>query len=296
MRIAFLGIGAMGDGMARNLLQAGHELVAYNRTRSRAEALVESGAQVADTPPDALKGAEVVISILADDRALEEIVFASDAFLGALEPDAVHANMATISVAMGKRLAEAHAAARRGYVGAPVFGRPPAAAAGQLFIVASGAQGDLEACAPAFAAMGRATRVVGNDPVAAHTVKIGGNFMLASLIETLGEAFALTRSHGIDPEQFLDVLTSSLFPGPVYQTYGGMVARDQYEPAGFKLYLGLKDVGLALGAAEAKTVPMPIASLLRDRYLTALARGYRDLDWAALGRVCAEDAGLPTKS
>lgn len=292
MRIAFLGIGAMGAGMARNLLKAGHEVTAYNRTRSRAEALGADGAAVAATPAEAVAGAPLVISILADDRALEERVFGAAGALAALEPGAVHANMATISVAMGRRLAEAHAAAERGYVGAPVFGRPPVAAAGQLFIVASGAPAHLDACAPAFRAMGRETYVVGTDPVAAHTVKIGGNFMLASLIETLGEAFALARSYGIDPEQFLEVLTSSLFPAPVYQTYGGMVARDQYEPAGFKLHLGLKDVGLALAAAEAKTVPMPIASLLRDRYLTALARGYRDLDWAALGRVCAEDAGL----
>jgi 3-hydroxyisobutyrate dehydrogenase-like beta-hydroxyacid dehydrogenase len=126
-------------------------------------------------------------------------------------------------------------------------------------------------------------------------VKIGGNFMLAALIETLGEAFALTRSYGIDPEVFLEVMTSTIFPAPVYHAYGGMVARDTYEPAGFRLSLGLKDVKLALSAAEDRTVPMPLGSLVRDQFLTALARGYHDFDWAGLGRVCAEDAGLPPR-
>ncbi len=295
MRIGFLGVGAMGDGMARNLSKAGHKVAAFNRTRERAEALASDGVRVADTVRDACEDAELVVSVLADDRAIEEIVFGGDAFLTTLAPGAVHACMATISVAMGRRLAEAHTAAGRGYVSAPVFGRPPAAAAAKLFIVAAGEDAALSRCQPAFEAMGQRTFTVGRDPVAANIVKIGGNFMLASAIETLGEAFALTRSYGIDPEQFLEVLTQTIFPGPVYQNYGGMVARDVYEPAGFKLALGLKDVGLALSAAQSETVPMPIASVVRDRYLTALARGYQDLDWAALGRVCAEDAGLVGK-
>ncbi len=294
MRIGFVGVGAMGVGMVRNLLAAGHEVWVANRSRAKAEALVADGAHVAETAAAAARDAEVVISILADDGATEAMTFGSDGILGALSPDAVHVCMATISVDLGRRLAETHAEAGVGYVSAPVFGRPPAAAAGQLFVVAAGAPASVGRCEAAFEAMGQGTFVVGDDdPAMANIVKISGNFMLASLIETLGEAFALTRSYGIDPDQFLEILTGTIFPAPVYKAYGGMVASDRYEPPGFTLRLGLKDVGLALSAAQAQTVPMPIGSLVRDRYLTAIARGYQDFDWAGLGRVCAEDAGLP---
>ncbi len=291
-QIGFVGVGAMGEGMVRNLLSAGHAVAVYNRTRERAEALAGDGARVVDTPAAAAEGATAVLSILADDGATEATTFGAEGILEGLPKGAVHACMATISVEQGRRLEAAHRAAGQGYVSAPVFGRPPAAAAGKLFVVAAGAPEALAACEPAFAAVGQRTFVVGDDAVMANIVKIGGNFMLASLIETLGEAFALTRSYDVDPAQFLEILTGTVFPAPVYKIYGGMVASDRYEPAGFKLPLGLKDVGLALEAAQAKTVPMPIGSLVRDRFLTALARGYHEFDWAGLGRVCAEDAGL----
>ncbi len=291
-QFGFVGVGAMGEGMVRNLLSAGHAVRVYNRTRSRAEALVDDGAVAVETPADACRGAEAVLSILADDAATEAVTFGDRGVLAGLETGAVHACMATISVDMGRQLADAHGKAGQGYVSAPVFGRPPAAAAGQLFVVAAGSPTAIAACEPAFAAVGQRHFVVGEDPVAANIVKIGGNFMLAALCESLGEAFALTRTYGIDPEAFLEILTSTIFPAPVYKTYGGMVARDTYEPAGFKLPLGLKDVKLALSAAEANTVPMPLGSLVRDQFLTALARGYHEFDWAGLGRVCAEDAGL----
>jgi 3-hydroxyisobutyrate dehydrogenase-like beta-hydroxyacid dehydrogenase len=291
-QIGFAGVGRMGEGMVRNLLKAGHSVAVYNRTRSRAEALVADGASVVDSPGEACAGASLVISILADDAATEAVTFGPDGLLDSLSPGAVHACMATISIELGERLSQSHAAAKQGYVSAPVFGRPPAAAAAQLFVVAGGAEAALAICQPAFEAMGQRTFVVGEAPSAANIVKISGNFMLASVIESLGEAFALTRSYGINPDDFLEVLTSTIFPAPVYKAYGGMVAKDRYEPAGFKLPLGLKDVGLALSAAEAKTVPMPLGSLVRDQFLTALARGYHEFDWAGLGRVCADDAGL----
>jgi 3-hydroxyisobutyrate dehydrogenase-like beta-hydroxyacid dehydrogenase len=291
MHIGFIGIGAMGQGMARNLLKAGHGVTVFNRTRGRAEALQDEGAIVVDTAAEAARN-DVVISMLADDRAVEDLVFGSDDFLSGIPAGGVHVSMATISAALGDRLARAHADAGRGYVSAPVFGRPDAAAAAKLFIVAAGPSDAVARCGPAFDAMGQRAFVVGEDATAANIVKISGNFMLASLIETLGEAFALTRKYGIEPEQYLDILTNTIFPAPVYKNYGGIIAREAYEPAGFKLSLGLKDIGLALAAAEPVAVPMPIASLVRDRFLTALARGYQDMDWAALGRVCADDAAL----
>jgi 3-hydroxyisobutyrate dehydrogenase-like beta-hydroxyacid dehydrogenase len=263
----------------------------YNRTRSKAEALAADGAEVVTSAPQACAN-ELVISMLADDRALEDVVFGTGDFIKAIPDNGVHVSMATISEAMGRRLTETHAAAGRGYVSAPVFGRPDAAAAAKLFIVAAGDADAIVRCQPAFDVMGQRTFVVGTQPVAANIVKITGNFMLASMIETLGEAFALGRKYGIDPEQLLELLTSTLFSAPVYKNYGAMIAKDSYEPAGFKLNLGLKDIGLALEAAGAMSVPMPIASVVRDRFLTGIARGYQDMDWAALGRVCADDAGI----
>lgn len=291
MNIGFIGIGRMAVGMVRNLLNAGHQVQIYNRTRVKADALAADGAEVVDTIARAAAN-DLVISMLADDRAIEDVVFGEADFIGAMPAGGVHVSMATISEAMGRRLCETHGAGGRGYVSAPVFGRPEAAAAAKLFIVAAGAAEALARCQPAFDAMGQRTFVVGEDPVAANIVKITGNFMLASTIETLGEAFALARKYEIDPGQLLELLTSTLFSAPVYKTYGAMVAKDSFEPAGFKLSLGLKDIGLALEAAGARSVPMPIASVVRDQFLTGIARGYQDMDWAALGRVCADDAGM----
>jgi 3-hydroxyisobutyrate dehydrogenase-like beta-hydroxyacid dehydrogenase len=293
MQIGFVGIGAMGIGMARNLLKAGHTVTVWNRTQARANELTADGAKVA-TSANECAAQEVVISMLADDRATEEVVFAPG-FLAALKPDAIHVCMATISVGLAERLAASHAAAKRAYVSAPVFGRPPAAAAAQLFIAAAGEEATLARLQPLFDVLGQRTFVVGKEAPKANVVKVSGNFMLASMIETLGEAVALVRKHGIAPEQFLEVLTNSIFPAPVYKIYGGLIAADHYEPAGFKLSLGLKDVRLAQAAADAAMVPMPIAGILHDQYMTAIARGYGDFDWAGIGRLSAEAAGLPPK-
>lgn len=294
MNVGFIGIGGMGLGMVRNLLKAGHAVTVYNRTRSRAEELLPDGATLADRPSDTCRG-DAVISMLADDRAVEQLILESD-FLAALAPGVVHCGMATISAGLAARLVEVHATAGRAYCSAPVFGRPPAAAAAQLFIVAAGAPAALAKCQPLFDVLGQRTFIVGEDPVAANVIKISGNFMLASLIETMGEAFALVRKYGIDPAQYLEVMTNSIFPAPVYKGYGGMIASDRFEPAGFKLALGLKDIRLALAAADAVTMPMPIASLVRDHYMTAMARGYGNIDWAGLALISAEAAALPRRS
>lgn len=290
MNTGFIGIGAMGEPMVRNLLKAGHRVTVFNRSRERAERLAADGAVVADSIEQAA-AQDVVITMLANDEATAASVFDSG-FCGAMPAGGLHVCMATISAELGCRLAEAHAAAGRGYVSAPVFGRPPAAAAAQLFIVAGGNPEHIARCEPLFQAMGQKTFNVGAAPEAANVVKITGNFMIASLIETLGESFALTRQYGIDPAQLIEIMTGSIFPAPIYKIYGGIIASQAFEPAGFKLRLGLKDICLALAAAESKEIALPLASLIRDNYLKAITRGYEDFDWAAMALVAQEDAGL----
>ena len=293
MNAGFIGLGNMGQPMARNLLKAGHNVTVYNRTRSRAEELRPEGARVAESAADACRG-DALITMLADDRALEEIFFGAANLVSALGPNTVHISMSTISVALSRRLAETHAKAGQAYVSAPVFGRPDAAAAAKLFIVTAGASEAIERCRPLFDALGQKTFVLGPDAPAANVVKLAGNFLIASVLESLGEAVALVRKSGIDPARFLDFLTSSLFTAPVYKTYGAIIVQEKYHPPGFKAILGLKDVRLALAAAEAAAVPMPLASLVRDHLLTAIARGQGDLDWSVVARVSAENAGLKT--
>lgn len=295
MTVGWIGLGNMGTAMARNLVRAGHEVHAFNRTRGRAEDLVAEGARLAETPAEAA-AAPVVVTMLADDGAVEDVIFGSGKVLESMGRGTVHVAMSTISVALSTRLAEAHAKAGQAYVAAPVFGRPEAAAAGKLFIVAAGPRDAVERCQPLFDAIGQRTYTMGEDAPAAHVVKLAGNFMIASVIETLGEAFALVRKYGLAPEKFLEFITTSLFAAPVYKTYGTLIAEDKYQPVGFRLALGLKDARLALAAAEAAAVPMPAASMIRDHLLSAMARGMQDADWASFARLAAENAGLKPRA
>jgi 3-hydroxyisobutyrate dehydrogenase-like beta-hydroxyacid dehydrogenase len=292
MKVGFIGLGAMGSGMARNLIKAGFTAILYNRTRGRAEELQPHGATVAETPAQAASNADVLITMLADDRALEEVIFGSGNAIQALRAGATHISMSTISVALSGRLAAAHREHQQNYVSAPVFGRPEAAAAAKLFIVAAGSRQQLERCQPLFDRMGQRTFTVGDDAPSANVIKLLGNFLISSVIESLGEAFALARKSGIDLNNFLDVLTGTLFNAPVYKTYGALIAQEKFEPVGFKLLLGLKDCRLVLAAAEEAAVPMPIASLIRDHFLTAIAQGMGEIDWSAISRVSAKNAGL----
>lgn len=285
MKVAFIGLGSMGSGMARNLIKAGHSLIVYNRTQSRVEELRSAGAQVAATPGQAASQAEVVITMLADDRALESVVFGNDGILSSLPAGAVHAGMSTISVALSRQLDAAHHERKQHYVAAPVFGRPDAAAAAKLFIIAAGPAAQIQRCQPFFDAMGQKTFVVSEKPHLANVVKLAGNFVITSVIESLAEAFALARKSELAPSQLLEVLTSSLFPAPVYKNYGAIIAAEKFEPAGFKLRLGAKDNRLVLAAAEEVAVPMPTASLVRDQFVAATARGHADADWSAIARV-----------
>jgi len=289
IKVGFVGLGAMGVPMARNLLAAGFELTVFNRSPAPAEELETAGARVARRVEEAA-AQDFVITMLADDSSTTALVLDSG-FIAAMPVHGIHIGMATISAELGQRLTTAHAAAGRGYVSAPVFGRPPAAAAKQLSIVAAGAGDALARCAPIFEALGQRTFTVGDEPVRANVVKISGNFMLASMIESLGEAFALSGRYGVEPAQLLDILTNSVFPVPAYKIYGSIIANGNFEPPGFPLRLGLKDIRLALAAADGREIALPIASLVRDHYLKALTRGYGNFDWAALALVSMEDAG-----
>jgi 3-hydroxyisobutyrate dehydrogenase-like beta-hydroxyacid dehydrogenase len=291
MNIGFIGLGAMGSPMAENLLKAGHTVTAYNRTRARAEALTAKGAQVAATPAEACRG-DVVITMLADDAALEAVALGPGGILASLPAGAIHIGLSTISVALSERLAEAHRRAGSVYIAAPVFGRPEAAAAAKLFVVAAGPAAAIARCRLIFEAIGQKTYEVGEKAFAANVIKLSGNFMLAAMVEGLGEALALVRKHGLDPAQFLELITSSIFTAPAYKIYGSIMVREAYQPAGFKVPLALKDLRLMLAAGEAAGVPLPLASLVRDHAIAAIARGYGDWDWSAVAKIAAENAGL----
>jgi len=289
MKVGFIGLGHMGAGMAANLLRAGHEVTVYNRTPGKDRALVEQGAHAAAQVADACQD-DAVMTMLADDSAVEAVVFGDQGVIGSLGTGAIHISMSTISVALSEKLAAAHAKAGQRFVAAPVFGRPDVAAVGKLFIVAAGASDAVEACSPLFEALGQKTFSVGDKPPAANLVKLSGNFLLASVIEGLGEAMALVGKAGIDRRQYLEILTSTLFTAPVYKTYGGLIVEEKFEPAGFAAPLGYKDIRLTLAAADSLRVPMPVASLLRDRFLTLLAQGGEALDWSGIGQLAAKDA------
>lgn len=295
MKIGFIGLGNMGAGMAASLLKAGHEVAVYNRTAGKAEALVRLGAK-AQNSVAAVCAADVIITMLADDDALESIVFGKAGALASLRKGALHISSSTISVALSKRIAAAHTDAGQHYLAAPVFGRPDAAANAKLFIVVGGPADQVDAHMPLFQAMGQKTFVMSGKPEDANLVKLSGNFLIAVVIEALGEALALIGKGGLDQQQYLDLLTSTLFDAPVYKTYGRLIVERRFEPAGFAAPLGQKDIRLTLAAADALRVPLPLASLIRDRFLTLLAHGGEALDWSAIGRLPALDAGLEEKS
>jgi 3-hydroxyisobutyrate dehydrogenase-like beta-hydroxyacid dehydrogenase len=292
MKVGFIGLGNMGSVMAVNLVKKGHTVTVYNRTKSRAEALRSIGARIADSLAEAAKSAEVIITMLSDDHALEEILFSESNAISAIPAGSIHVSMSTISVALSRRLDEAHRKLGQHYIAAPVFGRPEAAAAAKLFVVAAGPAEQVEACRPLFEAMGQKTFFAGEKPAQANVIKLSGNFMITAMIESLAQSVALIRKFGIDPNDYLAILTGSIFPAPIYQAYGKMIAADQFEPPGFKLPLGLKDNRLLLAAAEEASVPMPLANLVHDRFLAALAQGWSHMDWAAIARLSYRDAGL----
>lgn len=290
MKLGFIGLGNMGSGMAANLVKAGHEVTVYNRTAAKAEPLVALGARAAKHIADACKG-DAVITMMADDHAVEGAAFGEGGIVAQLAKNALHISSSTISVALSERLTEAHAEAGQRFVSAPVFGRPEAAAAAKLVVAAAGEAGALESARPVFDAIGQGTFVLGDKPSSANLVKLSGNFLIANVIEALGEAVALVTKGGVDRHAYINLLTSTLFNAPVYKIYGQIIADRKFSPAGFAAPLGFKDVRLALAAAESLEVPMPIASLLRDRFLTLIAQGGEALDWSAISTLAARDSG-----
>lgn len=284
MTIAFLGLGSMGLPMATNLARSAAGLTVYNRTPGRAEPLRGTGAAIVDSAADAVGDADLVFTMLSDDAAVEAVVLGENGILRHLRRGAVHASMSTISADLSERLSAAHQAADQWYVAAPVFGRPEAAQAAKLWIVAGGPAEAIERCRPAFEAMSQGVLPAGEDPVRASVIKIAGNFLLASAIEAMGEAFDLLRKAGVDPAAFLEIVNGHLFRSPIYQAYGTLLAEQRWQPAGFKLRHGLKDVKLALAAGDRYLTSLPLASLMRDNFLEAMAKGWGDDDWAALGR------------
>src|ERR1700722_1030016 len=291
MDVGLIGLGGMGTGLAKSLLRAGHRVTVFNRTRSRAEALRADGATVASTSAEASRTG-IVMTMLADDTALESQVFGDGGILASLPRGGIHISCSTISVALSERLTAAHSSAAQEFVSCPVFGRPEAAEAGRLAVVAAGPSHVVERCKPLFESFGPKLLVIGEKPSLANVVKLSGNFLIASVLESLSEALAFARKSGVDPATLVEFLTSTLFNAPVYKTYGGLIVEGNYDNVGFALPLGLKDTRLVLQAAEAKNVAMPIARVIRDRFLTAMARGNSNKDWSALGLIAAEDAGL----
>lgn len=287
MKVGFIGLGRMGSAMAANLLKAGHDVAVWNRSPGKADALVAAGARRAASPRDAADG-EVVMTMLADDAAVEAVVHGPDGILGS---PAIHVSHSTISVALADRLA-ADQGAQGGYVSAPVFGRPAAAEAAKLFVVAAGDAGHLQRCAPLFDAIAQRVFPVGDKASAANLVKLGGNFMILSAVEAMAEAMTLAEKGGVARQTMLEVLTGTLFGAPVYQTYGDILVEDRFRPAGFAAPLGLKDMNLVDAAATASRVPMPVLGVIRDHLRAAIAQEGEDIDWASLALPVRRGAGI----
>ncbi|MBY0278216.1 NAD(P)-dependent oxidoreductase [Candidatus Binatia bacterium] len=294
MDIGFVGLGNMGRGMARSLLSAGHRVVVWNRSEAPAAELVRDGATRAATPADAAASG-LVLSVLADDAAVEGVTLGADGVLAGLPSGGVHVSMSTISVALAERLTRAHGDAGQSLVAAPVFGRPDAAASAQLVVVAAGPARALERARAALEVVSRKLVVLGDEPAQANAVKLAGNYLVACAIEALAESSAFLAKSGVAPATFIELMTSTLFASPVYQSYGAILTERRFSPAGFKLPLGLKDVRLVLQAAERVAAPLPFASVLRDQLLSAIARGHGDLDWSAIALVAEENAGVPPR-
>jgi 3-hydroxyisobutyrate dehydrogenase-like beta-hydroxyacid dehydrogenase len=290
--IGFIGLGAMGVPMAANLIAAGFSLTVYNRTASKAEPLVRSGARRAERAGDTARPGGIVVTMVSDDAALEELVLGDAALARRLAPGGIHLSMSTVSAAASRRLAASHAEAGSTLVAAPVFGRPEAAAARRLWICVSGPPVPKAAVRPLLDAMGQAVFDFGGDAGAANVVKLSGNFLIAAAMEAMAEALVMAEKSGVDRAATIEMLSKSLFACPVYQGYGAAIAHRRHSPAGFRLPLGAKDVNLVLKTAAEVNAPMPVASLLRDRFIGAIANGRADLDWSAVALGASDDAGL----
>jgi 3-hydroxyisobutyrate dehydrogenase-like beta-hydroxyacid dehydrogenase len=293
MKIGFLGLGNMGESIAANLLRATHEVAVWNRTPAKAQPLIEAGAGLATSPKDAAAGRDVVFTMLADDAALDSVLAGENGLLAGLAPGALHISLSTIAVATAERIAATHRAAGQRFLCAPVFGRPAAAKAAKLFVVAAGVAADFEAASPLLGVISQRVFYLGDRASAAALVKLCGNFMILSAIEALGEAMTLAEKGGVAKQQLLEILTGTLFDTPLYRTYGAILAEDRFRPAGFAAPLGLKDMRLVGQSAEALRVPMPLLSVLRDHLLQAIAQEGEEVDWSAIAMAIKRNAAMP---
>jgi 3-hydroxyisobutyrate dehydrogenase-like beta-hydroxyacid dehydrogenase len=292
MKITFIGLGNMGSPMAKNLIAAGHSLTLYNRTRQKAEEVAGRSARVANSPREAVKDAEILITMLADDAAVEQVLFGENGALQFLPKGSIHVSMSTISVEFSKRLMQSHATAGQTYVAAPVFGRPEAAEKAKLSVVAAGPSQAIEKCEPIFEKLGERFFKVSEDAWKANLIKLCGNFMLASMLEALGETLAVAQKAQLDPATYVELLNSALFKSPVYENYGKRAASGVFTPAGFALRHGLKDVSFFVKAAVELDVPVEIAQKIQGHFREGVTRGLADQDWTAVSKVIAQDAGV----
>lgn len=291
MRIGFIGLGHMGRGMAGSLIKAGHQVTVFNRTPGKSADLEAAGAKVAAGIAEACD-ADVVFTMLANDEAAESVVFGKPGILDSLPKGAIHVSSSTISIELSDRLAAAHAEGGQGYVAATVLGRPNLAAEGQLFVIAAGADDAVAKVAPLLDAVGQKTTRFGVKPSNANMVKLSVNFLFASVMESLGEAVALVAKGGIDKAAYVEFLTTTMFTAPAYKIYGELAVSDQPAPVGFAAPLGFKDIRLAIAASEKLGVPMPLLSLIHDRFVELMASGGEHMDWSAIGKLAQRDAGM----
>ena len=292
LRVGFVGLGRMGRGMARCILRGGHDLIVYNRTANNAADLASEGASVAPSIAAACADRDVVITMLADDAALEEVALGAGGVRDSLTTDAIHLVMGTHGVAAMHAIDAAHRRARQTLVAAPVLGRPDKAAAGELGIIAAGPKAAVDRCRPLFAVMGGRTFDAGASPVAAAATKLANNFAIGCALEAMSEAFSFVRKFDVPPQILYEVMTEGLLAAPVYRVYGKIIVDDRYDQAGFTVQLALKDAELMAAAADSVHVPLPSGALLRDRLRDAITQGNGEKDWAILGRVQARLSGL----
>lgn len=292
MKIGFIGLGRMGQGMAHLLLKAGHSLSVFDMFPEQAKSLEEAGARVATSTADVCVDREVIITMLPSDGVMDSVATSADGLIASMRPGMIHAVMGTHGVAMIRKLTQLHADADQTFIAAHVLGRPDLAATGQLSIVPGGDADTIKFLQPVFDVLGKQTFVAGSEPQAASAVKIANNFVLGCAIEAMGESMSLVRKLGVEPELFLKVLTDGLFGAPAYEVYGKMIADQAYDSKGATAVIGLKDINLALQAAEAAEMPLPSANVMRDRLLGAIAHGDAALDWAVVAREQARASGL----
>src|SRR5579859_3924941 len=292
MKIGFIGLGQMGAGIAANVLRAGFDLAVWNRSPQKARALIDQGAVEAKSAAAAASGREIVLTMLADDAALEAVLGGGAGLLEGMGRGALHVSLSTISVAAAQNALSRHAERGQRFMSAPVFGRPEAAAAAKLFVVAAGAKTDFEAASPALDAISQRVFYLGETPSSANLVKLCGNFAILAAIESMAEAMALAQKGGVSKRQLHEILTGTLFDSPVYRNYGAALVEDRFRPAGFAAPLGLKDMGLVGQAAETLRVPMPVLNVLRDHLLQTIGAEGEEIDWSGIARTVAKNGGL----